>query len=237
LQSAAYFQDAHAQETIQRLYPYLDALREYNLHLTVAFLLIGLCAIAVKLIWPLGPMLIPARAALLLIATFAFAPGLLVNGILKEHWARPRPGAVVEFGGTQAFVQWWDPRGACAGNCSFVSGEASAAFAMLAPAAVVPPPWRYAAIGAALAYGALIGLVRVAVGGHFATDIIFAGIFTAAIVWALHGWLFRWTRTRLSEEAAEGLLERAGLAIRQAVGKPLERSISVARAMTRRMIG
>ena len=60
-----------------------------------------------------------------MVATLALAPGLLTNVILKSHWGRPRPIDVVEFGGDQHFVPWWDPRGDCPDNCSFVAGEPS----------------------------------------------------------------------------------------------------------------
>ena len=223
LQFAASFHQPEVQEIVHGLYPYLEALREYNASLTAVFVLLAIGSIAVRLIWPRGPMLMPARAALLIVAAFALGPALLVNGVLKPYWPRPRPSAVIELGGTLPFVQWWDPRGACDGNCSFVSGEASAAYATLALAAVVPPPWRYPAIGAALIYGTVIGLVRIAAGGHFLTDIIFSGIFTTLIVWALHGCLFRWRRTRLSEEAAHHMIERTGLAIRSRLAKPPSR--------------
>jgi lipid A 4'-phosphatase len=69
-----------------------------------------------------------SRAAIFLIATMALAPGLVVNVLLKNHWDRPRPAAVTEFGGSERFVPWWDPRGQCRRNCSFVSGETSSAF-------------------------------------------------------------------------------------------------------------
>src|ERR1700751_4567466 len=68
-------------------------------------------AIVVKLIWPHRPMLIEARAALFLIATLALGPGLLTNVVLKDHWGRPRPIDVKQFGGDYRFEQWWDPRG------------------------------------------------------------------------------------------------------------------------------
>jgi hypothetical protein len=44
--------------------------------------------------------------------------GLLVNGVLKEHWGRPRTIDVAQFGGIEHFVAWWDPRGDCPKNCS-----------------------------------------------------------------------------------------------------------------------
>ena len=67
---------------------------------------------------------------------------------------------------------------------------------MLAVAAAVPPPAQVPAIGIALLYGVTVGLMRMIVGGHFLSDVLFAGIFTALIVWLLHGWLFRWRDAR-----------------------------------------
>ncbi len=136
-----------------------------------------------------------------MIFAFALGPALLANGILKPHSGRPRPAAVVELGGTQPFVQWWDLSGECDGNCSFVSGEASGAYALLAPAAVVArrPGARLRSAARSL-YGTAIGVMRMAVQAHFATDVVFSGVFMALIVWLLHGRIFRWKRTRLTED-------------------------------------
>jgi len=208
LKVAAYFLTADMQAFAGSVFYLMHVLRRYNLFFTAAFVLISMGVFAIKLVWPRGPMLVPARAALLVMFTFALGPGLLVNGILKAYDPRSRPLAVMELGGEEPFVQWWDWRGECDGNCSFVSGEAAAGYALLAPAVVVPTPWRYVAIGAAVVYGTGIGLVRMAAGDHFLTDIIFAGVFTALIVWLLHGYLYRWKRTRLSEETIVRLIER-----------------------------
>ena len=61
-------------------------------------------AVAGKLIFPQRRMLIPGRAALFLIATLALGPGILTNGILKEHSARMRPVDVVALGGKERFT-------------------------------------------------------------------------------------------------------------------------------------
>ncbi|MEI9804295.1 MAG: hypothetical protein WDN48_07260 [Pseudolabrys sp.] len=63
----------------------------------------------------------------------ALGPGLAVNVLLKDHWGRPRPIDVTQFGGMDKFVPWWDPRGACPNNCSFVSGDVAGAFWTIAP--------------------------------------------------------------------------------------------------------
>ena len=96
-------------------------------------------------------MLLSGRAVLFLVTTLALGPGLVTNVILKDHWGRPRPIDVTQFGGNEHFVPWWDPRGDCPGNCSFVSGDVSGAVWTVAPAALVPLPWRPLAYGAALA--------------------------------------------------------------------------------------
>ena len=89
-------------------------------------------ALIIKLILPRRKLLISGRAILFLMATLALGPGLLVNVLLKDHWGRPRPVDVTQFGGDQHFVAWWDPRGECPNNCSFVSGDVAAAFWTLA---------------------------------------------------------------------------------------------------------
>ena len=135
-------------------------------------------ALVVKLVRPRRPLLLPGRAVVLMISTLALAPGLLANVVLKDNWGRPRPIDVTEFKGTEHFVPWWDPRGDCPKNCAFVAGEPSGAFWTLAPAALAPPAWRALAYGGALAFGAAVGVVRMAGGGHFFTDVVFAGVFT-----------------------------------------------------------
>src|SRR6516165_5867018 len=156
-------------------------------------------AIAMKLVRPQRKLLIPGRAIVLMLLSLALAPGVLANLVLKEHWGRPRPIDVAQFGGDEHFRPWWDPRGDCPKNCSFVSGDASGAFWTLAPAAVTPPQWRAIAYGAALAFGAGTGLLRMAAGAHFFTDVVFAGVFMFLLIWLVHGLLYRWPRTRITD--------------------------------------
>ena len=164
-----------------------------------------------KLLRPRRPLRIPGRAIVLMLVTLALAPGVVANLLLKEHWGRPRPIDVGEFGGAEHFRPWWDPRGDCPKNCSFVAGEPSGAFWTLAPAALVPPPWRAPAYGAALVFGAAVGLLRMAAGAHFFSDVVFAGVFTFLIVWLTHGLIYRWPATRITDEAVERAIERLSL--------------------------
>jgi lipid A 4'-phosphatase len=165
-------------------------------------------ALVLKLFRPRRPLIIPGRAIVLMLVTLALAPGVVANLIFKEHWSRPRPIDVAEFGGDEHFRPWWDPRGDCPKNCSFVAGEPSGAFWTLAPAAVVPPHWRALAYGGALVFGAAVGVLRMAAGAHFFSDVVFAGVFTFLVIWLTHGWLYRWPRTRIADAAVERALER-----------------------------
>src|SRR5215813_10796941 len=117
---------------------------------------------------------------------------------------------VVEFGGDEHFRPWWDPRGDCPKNCSFVAGEPSGAFWTMAGAAVVPPQWRALGYGGALAFGAAVGVLRMAAGAHFFSDVVFAGVLSFLVIWLVHGWLYRWPRTRISDATVEQALERIG---------------------------
>jgi lipid A 4'-phosphatase len=156
-----------------------------------------------KVLWPRKTVLMPPRHALLILLTLALGPGLLANTILKDNWGRPRPIEVTEFGGPLKFLPWWDPRGPCPKNCSFVAGEPSGAFWTLAPASLTPPHWRALAYGAALTFGAAVGLVRAAGGGHFISDVVFAGVFMFLLIWVMHGLLLRWRKRGLQKDGSQ----------------------------------
>ena len=135
---------------------------------------------------------VPGRAAMFLTLSLLLGPGLLVNVILKDHWGRPRPGSVVELGGTQNYVQWWNWRGTCPANCSFASGEAAAAAWMFGPAMLAPPHWRAAAMAGAAAFTVAMSVLRVAAGGHFLTDVVFGALLALVALLAVYKLLFAW---------------------------------------------
>ena len=182
----------------------MEIVRNFYSLLIAALVMPAFFAILIKVLRPRLPIPIPGRAVVFLIATIALGPGLMTNVIFKDHWGRARPYAVSEFRGAERFTPWWDPRGACTGNCSFIAGEPSGAFWTFAPAAVlVPAPYRVAAYAGAAAFGAIVGVGRVAYGAHFFSDVIFAGVFMFLLVWVMHGLIYRWPATRLSDRKIE----------------------------------
>ena len=173
-------------------------------------------AVLGKLLMPHRRMLIEGRSALFLIATLALGPGVLTNVVLKEHWGRSRPIDVQQYGGTDRFVPWWDPRGECTENCSFIAGEPSGAFWTMAPAALAPVELQPLAFGLAIAFGVAMGVLRIAGGAHFFSDVVFAGVLTYLLIWLVYAFIYRWPATRLSEEAIENALTCCGEALRSA---------------------
>jgi lipid A 4'-phosphatase len=177
--------------------------RSTSMWVFTGFAICVAAAVVAKLAFPRRfPM--PGRVVAFLALALALGPGLLVNGVLKEHWSRPRPGEVVEFGGSLPFVPWWDPRGGCEQNCSFVSGETSQATWAVAPALLLPGGLRVVALGTVGVFTAAIGGLRLAFGGHFASDVLFAVLLTLAVIWAAYGLAFR-----IDWGPAQSLLSRA----------------------------
>ena len=109
---------------------------------------------------------------LFLICCLVLGPGLLVNLVLKDNSVgRARPKQVVEFGGEHQFTSPFEYSGACQRNCSFSSGHASIGFVFLSLLWVAGRR-RYFVGGVVL--GGLLGLMRMAQGGHFLSDVIFS---------------------------------------------------------------
>ncbi len=214
---SAMFYDPQRHLFVVNAQPWAMHAREGARWLTTVIFAPACLAFVGKLVMPKRRMLVGVRAALFLIVTMALGPGILANVILKDHWGRARPIDVTELGGSGRFTAWWDPRGDCPNNCSFIAGEPSGAFWTLAPAALAPPQWRLLAFSGALAFGGALGLLRIAGGGHFFTDVVFAGVFLYLLIWTTHGLLFRWRATRASEEALERPLVRAAESIRAAL--------------------
>ena len=154
----------------------------------VGAVVIGVPALCVLSLWR-GRALwrIDLRAAAFLLLALALGPGLLVNTVFKDHWGRARPAQVTEFGGTQHFTSALLPADQCTRNCSFPSGHAAMGFYLVSFAFLVPQARRRRlAVGAAIAAGAVVGLARMAQGGHFLSDVIFCGFLVYATSWLLY---------------------------------------------------
>jgi lipid A 4'-phosphatase len=215
---AVFFHRLAVYDTMPRLFHAIGVLRTLEPVVTLLAIAPAVAVLLVKLFWPTRATIMPTRAALFVILSLALGPGLLVNTVLKDHWARPRPGMVANLGGDMTFKPWWDPRGTCTDNCSFVSGETSSAVWLAAPALLVPLPWRCAAFAGVGVYATAIGVMRLFMGGHFLSDVLFAAIFTGVVIWTMHGVFLRW-RLLPPDATIDAACERIGAALRGAAAR------------------
>lgn len=153
----------------------------------VTLVTIGLAVILVAALVRRRPLFgVDARAAVFLLLSLAVGPGLVVNAVFKDHWGRARPAQVTQFGGGERFTPPFVPSDQCTRNCAFPAGDPAVGFFFVSAALLVADrPRRRLAIGGALALGSLLGIVRVAQGGHFLSDVVISGFFVSAVGWAL----------------------------------------------------
>ncbi|MFO1188277.1 MAG: phosphatase PAP2 family protein [Alphaproteobacteria bacterium] len=163
------------------------------------YVVIGGCIVllawrlAARWIARVPPWLPSTRSLIYVLACLAIGPGLVVNSLLKDNWGRPRPSQIEPFGGTRTFAPPLLIDDQCSRNCSFVSGEAAAAFGLVALGLAVSRRSRLrprSMIAAALVFGAAAGFVRIMQGGHFLSDVVYAGVVVCFICGALYGLFF-----------------------------------------------
>ncbi|MCB1483365.1 MAG: phosphatase PAP2 family protein [Hyphomicrobiaceae bacterium] len=140
---------------------------------------------------------------LFLLTCLAVGPGVVTNLALKDEWGRARPREIVEFGGTKAFTPALVPSRECHRNCSFVAGEPSSMFMIFFAAAFIFTSYWLPLLGMGISAGALTGLIRIAQGGHFLSDVVFAGI-AMALTAALTYSFFETIHPGVLERKAEG---------------------------------
>lgn len=174
----------------------------------------AMLALIGKIIWPERPMFMRGRTAIFLVTTILMTAVVLPNLVFKEYWGRPRPVATKVFGGPHDFRPWWDPRGTNPHNGSFFSGEAATAFWTFAPASLAPAPVRPLAYLGVIIFGLTTGILRIAFGGHYVSDIVAAGLAAYFVVWLGYRLIYSSSQSCWKNEVVEDGLARFGRALR-----------------------
>lgn len=123
--------------------------------------------------------------SLVFILTLILGGGLISHVILKDHWGRPRPKQVIEFGGTQQYRPFYDPNifNQPQPSKSFPCGHCTMGFIFFALILVGKRLDNRAiyisGIVLSILLGGALGLTRIAQGGHFFSDVLM----TALIMW------------------------------------------------------
>lgn len=153
------------------------ALYRYGVYPALAM---GTAAILYILLGFLRPSLLRFRRQALFVALLLIiGPGILTNSVFKDHWGRPRPRQLEQFGGTMLFHQPWLP-GPAPKNASFPAGHPTSAFYLSAPYFVLRGRKHRQAmlwLWGGILYGIIMGMARVIQGGHFVTDVIWSAGF------------------------------------------------------------
>ncbi|MBV5310295.1 phosphatase PAP2 family protein [Chromatium okenii] len=127
------------------------------------------------------------QLAIFLLAVTLLGPGLLVNGVFKEHWGRPRPHQITAFGGSEIYQPPLALNSSGNGK-SFPSGHSSIGFligALFFWWRRARPLMAWLALFISLIAGGLIGMARIAMGDHFASDIIWSAVMVYSSAWQL----------------------------------------------------
>ena len=138
----------------------------------------------------------PTVAWTYLIVCFIAGPLLLTNVILKDNWGRARPKQVEDLGGTKIFTPALQPTDQCERNCSFISGEASSIFMLFFALAMLFPTYQRQLAISGIVFGGVSGIVRMGAGGHFLSDVVFAGVFMALTAYGVYAAFGHYARNR-----------------------------------------
>lgn len=138
-------------------------------------------------------------------------PGLIINVVFKDHFGRPRPIQTTEFGGNRHYLALGELGPKNSGR-SFPSGHASMGFYWLGLLVYFWDrqrawAWGFGALG--LVHGLLMGIGRMAQGGHWPSDILWSAGFVYLTAWGLSCFLaprksWRPTQKNLTPASAPG---------------------------------
>lgn len=127
------------------------------------------------------------RRVVYVLAVVGIGLGLVTNLILKNEFDRPRPLHTIEYGGDKKYQPPILPAEGCERNCSFVSGDASAGFALIAlPIAFASGRRRRKLMKTLIWVGIVIGSLRMMNGSHYLFDVTYAGLINVWIAAALY---------------------------------------------------
>ncbi|MCG6971353.1 MAG: phosphatase PAP2 family protein, partial [Gammaproteobacteria bacterium] len=147
-------------------------------------------------------------AAGCVLLTILLGPGLLVNAIFKDHWCRPRPNQITEFGG---HMQHIPPLmiGESRKGESFPAGHPSVGYSLAIFWLLLrgrKPKLATVAFITAILAGVLMGIGRMAAGGHFLSDVLWSGFMTFFAAIMVYYYILRVPQRRAAMERGEATL-------------------------------
>lgn len=167
--------------------PYLKAIRDISRQSQPYILALMALIIILHVFLPKRLRFCAPHKPLFVLLSFAAGPFAVVQ-FLKVVIGRVRPRDLVEFGGNADFTPVWQFSAACSRNCSFPSGEAAVAAAVLSLLVFVPMKYRWGAAVIVTPCLMFVAFNRVIFGAHFLSDVMLGWLLTVFVM----AWIWRW---------------------------------------------
>lgn len=146
--------------------------------------------------------------ALVMVLSLAIGSGFITHLILKDHWGRPRPKQIIEFGGQQHFRPYYSPNffHQSEPSKSFPCGHCTMGFYFFA-LATVGKMYRskslyYAGTLLAWTLGITLSYARIAQGGHFLSDVVVSALIMWLTPLTLSYWIY-YRNERINPQTTE----------------------------------
>ena len=166
------------EKFISDKYIFIRSLRSFLKDLMIVTSIVSLLLIIVNIFFKMKKKTFLKPRTKLILIGFLVGPvigcGLIANFYFKDNWGRARPINIQEFGGEKIYTQPFIISDQCERNCSWISGEASAAFSFITGTIILKSPIFFLLN---IIFGIIVSFCRIAMGGHFLSDNIFAMIF------------------------------------------------------------
>ena len=156
---------------------FIKSLRSFLKDLMILIPIVALIILLVNFLKKKSKTFLNFRVKLFLIGLIIgpiLGSGIIANWYFKDQWGRARPVHIIEFGGDKYFTQAFIKSNQCEKNCSWISGESSAAFSFFVGTLILKNPLFFFLN---LVLGTIVSFCRISMGGHFLSDNLFALFF------------------------------------------------------------
>lgn len=177
-----FFYDFEAKRWLWQKKWYIALVYRHGPHVTAAFFLFAFIRLLLSYLHP--KFMLERAKAYFVIFCLLIGPLFLVHGVMKDGFNRPRPIDIIEFRGKQPFQKVLTITKSDFSGKSFPSGHAAAGFILVLFYFLYKdktPRKAIRALSLSLAFGIALSFTRIAMGGHFFSDTLWA----FAISWYL----------------------------------------------------
>lgn len=121
--------------------------------------------------------------------------GLIANLYFKDNWGRARPVQIVEFNGDKEYSPPFRISDQCKKNCSWIGGEAAAAFSFFVGILILKDFYLYFILN--FLFGVVVSFCRMAMGGHFFSDNLYSLMFMIFLAYIYRYFFYILTKKKL----------------------------------------